>query len=127
MPERKITVVVVEPGNKPKIETISASLEGMQKRVGGYIQAIYPFEEEVAIICNEEAKLEGLPLNRSLSTAELGIYDIIAGTFFIASCNGERFGSLSDEQQLKYKQMFLFPEKFSKIDGKLVAIKYDRM
>ena len=127
MSERKITVVVVEPGNKPKIETISASLEGMQKRVGGYIQAIYPFEEEVAIICNEEAKLEGLPLNRSLSTAELGIYDIIAGTFFIARCNGERFGSLSDEQQLKYKQMFLFPEKFSKIDGKLVAIKYDRM
>ena len=81
MAERKITVVVVEPDKKPYVEAIPASLKGMQKKVGGYIQAIYPFEEEVAIICNEEAKLEGLPLNRALSTAELGIYDIIAGTF----------------------------------------------
>lgn len=127
MAERKITVVVVEPDKKPYVETIPASLKGMQKKVGGYIQAIYPFDEEVAIICNEEAKLEGLPLNRALSTDELGIYDIIAGTFFIASCQGENFGSLSDEQQIRYKQKFLFPEKFAKVDGKIVAVKYDRM
>ena len=127
MAERKITVVVVEPNNKPYVETISASLKGMQNKVGGYIQAIYPFDEEVAIICNEEAKLYGLPLNRALSTTELGIYDIIAGTFFIASCQGENFGSLSEEQQSRYKQMFLFPEKFAKVDGKIVAVKYDRM
>ena len=127
MAEREITVVVVEPDKKPYVETIPASLKGMQKKVGGYIQAIYPFEEEVAIICNEEAKLEGLPLNRVLSTVELGTYDIIAGTFFVASCHGENFGSLSEEQQLRYKQMFMFPEKFTNVDGKIVAVKYDRM
>ena len=36
-------------------------------------------------VCNDEGKLEGLPLNRTL-----GDYDVIAGTFFVeigrASC-----------------------------------------
>ena len=124
---KKITVLVVEPNKKPYVEEISSSLEGMQSKVGGYIQAIYPFDEDVAIICNEEAKIFGLPLNRALSTAETGIYDVISGTFFIASCEGENFGSLSKTQQEKYKQMFLFPEKFAKVNGKIVSVKYDIM
>ena len=125
MAKRKITVVVVEPGKKPYVETIPASLKGMQDKVGGYIEAIYPFEEHVAIICNEEGKINGMPLNRALSNKELGVYDIIAGTFFIADCSGDSFGSLSEEQQDKYKQMCWFPEKFVKIDGKITPIRYD--
>ncbi|MFR1990345.1 MAG: DUF3846 domain-containing protein [Oscillospiraceae bacterium] len=33
--------------------------------VGGYIQAVYPYEEPVALICCESGKLDGLTLNRS--------------------------------------------------------------
>lgn len=56
-------------------------LESLQHEVGGYIQAVYPFEEPVAIVCNEEAKLEGLPLNRALRDEDGDIYDIVARYF----------------------------------------------
>lgn len=60
-----LRVVLVEPGKAARVAEINGSLEGMQKTVGGYIQAVYPFEETVCLVCNEEGKLQGLPLNRS--------------------------------------------------------------
>ena len=59
-------VLVVEPEKEPYVKEISSGLSSLQKEVGGFIEAVYPFEDPVAIICNEEGKLEGLPLNRAL-------------------------------------------------------------
>ena len=78
-----MTVLLIEPGKTPRHTEIDGTLEGMQQVVGGYIQAIYPFEDPVALICNEEGKLLGLPLNRALKDGDGDIYDIIAGTFFL--------------------------------------------
>ncbi len=64
--ENGITVVMLEPGKMARKETIDSSLEGLQKAVGGYIEAFYPFEETVCIVCNEEGKLNGMPLNRAI-------------------------------------------------------------
>lgn len=49
----KIKVLVVEPNRAPYEKEIEDGLESLQKEVGGYIQAIYPFEEPVAVICND--------------------------------------------------------------------------
>ena len=59
-------VLVVAPEKEPYVKEISSGLSSLQKEVGGFIEAVYPFEDPVAIICNEEGKLEGLPLNRAL-------------------------------------------------------------
>ena len=59
-------VIVVEPKKKPMVRDIDAGLESMQKIVGGSIEAVYPFADPVALICNGEGKLLGLPLNRAL-------------------------------------------------------------
>ena len=80
---------------------IAGDLKSMQAVVGGYIQAIYPFtDEELALICNEEGKLIGLPFNRALRDQEGSIYDVVAGTFFLcrAPADSERFESLTEEQ-----------------------------
>ena len=70
-------ILLVEPGKVPRPAEIAPSLEAMQKVVGGSIEAVYPFDEPVALICNEEGKLLGLPLNRSLRHPDTGaIYDI---------------------------------------------------
>ena len=45
---------------------IEDSLEAMQKIVGGDIEEYMPFEDEVAIICNDESKLNGMPPNRAV-------------------------------------------------------------
>ena len=118
MSEDQIRVVLLEPNRMAKAAEIESSLEAMQRVVQGDIQAIYPFEEEVCIVCNEEGKIDGLPLNRALYDENHEIYDIIAGPAFICDCSGESFGSLSDEQIKKYSRQFMRPERFySTSDG----------
>lgn len=51
-------ILIVEPGKHPREAEIDGSLESMQKIVGGYLQAIYPFEDEVALVCDDESKLK---------------------------------------------------------------------
>lgn len=52
------------------------------------------------------------------------ILDIIAGTFFICDCSGQNFGSLSEEQAVRYTAMFRLPEVFSKTGDTISAISY---
>lgn len=58
--EKKIKVVLLEPGKLARAVEIDASLAGMQKVVGGLIEPFYPFEEQVCIVCNEESKINGI-------------------------------------------------------------------
>lgn len=103
-------VLIVEPLKKPYAKKITNSLSSMQEIVGGLIQAIYPFEDdpEIALICNDEGKLLGLPLNRALRDEEGKIYDIVSGTFLLCSAPPDRgnFAGLSDEQIKKYTKKF---------------------
>ena len=101
---------------------IRDSLEGMQKTVSGYIQAVYPFEETVCLVCNEEGKLQGLPLNRALWDEDNRIYDIVAGTFFVCDCSTENFKSLSEEQLKRYTEKYKRTERFVQIDDQILAI-----
>ena len=47
-----MTVVIVKPGYAPYEAEING-LDEMQGVVGGMIQAIYPFEDRAAVVCNE--------------------------------------------------------------------------
>ncbi len=223
----KMQVVYLEPGKMAEIREIGTSLPELQEAVGGWIEAVYPFEEEVCLVCNEEGKLNGMPLNRALYTepeqedltytelrnrfyqaekegkhitgfivfsqdsftqpysersrtyevssnnkafqAGMGGYsiygscldgtdpcvrleaymanerggkdgwkiercymqddsrqmiDIIAGPCFICDCSGEDFGSLSQEQLDRYREKFLFPEHFIRLNGEITAIPF---
>ena len=46
--------------------SIDNNLKALQEAGGGTIAAVYPFADPVAIICNDDGKLMGLPLNLSL-------------------------------------------------------------
>ena len=69
-----MNVLMVEPGKAPYETEIGDGLEAMQAAVGGNIQAVYPYEDLVGLVCNEEGKLEGLPLNRALRTEDGELY-----------------------------------------------------
>lgn len=56
MAKHNKTVLVVHPNEAPKAVTMDISLKTLQKAVDGYIEAVYPFEDPVALICNEEGK-----------------------------------------------------------------------
>lgn len=108
-----IQVVLVEPGKLARIAEVGTTLDAMQRTVGGDIEAYYPFEEQVCIVCNEEGKINGLPLNRAIRDEDTNeIVDAIAGTFFICDCSGKSLGNLSKEQQKRYLEKYRFPERF---------------
>ena len=120
-----IRVVLVEPGKLARIAEVGTTLDAMQRTVGGDIEAYYPFEEQVCIVCNEEGKINGLPLNRAIRDADAGeIADIIAGTFFICDCSGESFGSLSSEQQKRYLEKYRLPERFFRSRDGIESVPY---
>ena len=115
------TVLVVEPGKKPYTKDIFFSLESLQKEVGGDIQAVYPFQEPVALICDEEGKLKGKPLNRALRDEEGQIYDVLAGTFLVVGLGESSFSALEPSLIEKFSEHFIKPELFAQINGKLAV------
>lgn len=119
-------VIVVEPKKKPIVQDIDAGLESMQKIVGGPIEAVYPFDEPVALIANEEGKLLNLPLNRSMRDDEGTVYDIISGTFFVCATppDSDHFAGLTDEQVKTYMERFAMPEMFLDVGGDLFVLPY---
>ena len=121
-PDDTIDVLMVEPGQYPRVERIGSDLASLQKAVDGYIEAIYPYDDPVALICGEEAKLEGKPLNRALRDGDGDIYDIVAGKFFLCGLGDENFASLPKELQQKYEEKFRQPEAFLKMGSKIMAI-----
>lgn len=120
-----IQVVLVEPGKTARIAEVGTSLDAMQQAVGGSIEAYYPFEEQVCIVCNDEGKINGLPLNRAIRDEDTNeIVDIIAGTFFICDCRKESFGSLSEEQQKRYLEKYRLPERFFRTRDGIESVPY---
>ena len=117
-----ITVLMVEPEKPPYVKAIRDELKDLQREVGGDIQAVYPYADPVALIMDEEGKLSGKPYNRALRDEHGHIYDVIAGTFFVAGLGEENFASLSDDLIQKYKEVFKTPEAFLSVNGKLMVI-----
>lgn len=117
-------ILSVEPGKVPETKEISGSLREMQELVGGHIQAIYPFEEQVALVCNEEGLFLGLSANRGLRDKNGKLYDIVCGTFFLcgAPADAESFTSLSPEEIERFERRFHTPEIFVGMAGRIVCL-----
>lgn len=102
-------VIIVKPFTNPYVANIKGDLKSMQAVVGGYIEAVYPFDDpEVALVCNEEGKLEGLTPNRFLLNRNNGVCDFICGDFFLcyAPADSENFESMPDNLIQKYIDKF---------------------
>lgn len=101
--QRNLNVLFVEPNKLPVKKTIKNTLEEKEKLVGGSIEYTYVQNcNDIAIICNEEGKNLGLPINRDIG------YDIIVGNFLIVGDDSElgEDRSLTDNQIEKYIKYF---------------------
>ena len=98
-----MNVLVVEPGYLPYEKEVQDELKDLQAIVGGHIQAIYPFEDHVALVCNEDGIGLQLEFNRMIPERQ---YGGIFGTFFVCAIDGENFASLTPEQMKTYKKRF---------------------
>lgn len=117
-------VLRVEQYKPPFVKEIDPGLESLQSEVDGWIEAIYPFEDDVALICNEEGKINGLELNRALRDENGEVLDAIAGPFLIVGIGEEDFDSLSDDMIEKYRDIFAQPEVFIRTNSGLLVLPY---
>lgn len=114
-----MNVLVVEPGKEPYEKEING-LKEMQDCVGGYIEAIYPYPEMVAIVCNEEGLINHLPFNRSVE----GGYGGVFGTFFVCGLGEENFDTLPPDQMDRFKKKFHDAEILLGVEGNdLITLK----
>lgn len=81
-------------------------MKSLQRAVGGHIESIYMGNGTI-LICNEEAKIEGVEENRRLGNS------FIAGSFFIVGEDGEDFRSLTDDEAQRYMERFAEPEQIN--------------
>lgn len=95
----KIRVLIVEANKEPYQIRIEHTLKNLQRIVGGYIE-ILQLDYNTDLVCNDEGKINRLPLNRFID------YDIIAGTFIIAGHKDSETISLSRKQIKNYKEVF---------------------
>ena len=123
--EPEITVVACYPGKQAVVTRIQNTLEAKQAFVGGYIQAVYPFDDPIALVLNEEGKLKGMEPCRALMDEEGNIYDIIVGPFLICGLDDEGFVSLTPQQQKEYLAMFRYPQMFVMLNGEMIAIPFE--
>lgn len=131
---KKLRVLLVSPGKTPEVIFVEDNYHAFQRVVGGHFQRVFPWQDPVAVICNEDGKPLGLPPNRAIfkdEEHEQGdltirgngrILDVLVGNFFIAGLDYPEVTSLSDELIEKYRQRFRYPEIFIPVPGKKTVI-----
>lgn len=107
--EGLIKVVVCEVDKEARVTTIKNDLKTLQELVGGYIEVLN-IDDGIDLVCNEEGKIIGLPLNREIKDKNGNRIDIICGNMLFVSFDDEgEFASLTDEQIEKIQKDYQFP------------------
>ncbi len=94
-------ILWIKIGENPTVENIPHKLEYMQELVGGMIEIVEPFQDDVVLVCNENALSDNKPINRTIND-QINI----RGDFFL--CGQDSIG-LCDIPKDKIK---LYTQKF---------------
>ena len=97
-------ILVFEPGKHPRVDDIPHTLERMQAIVGGTIQAIYPWNECAALVCDDEGLLKEYPFNRKVEG------NVIFGTFFICGIDECDFTDLPSDLMRRFATELYDPQ-----------------
>lgn len=111
-------VVFLEPGEKACVRDIPHTLEEMQKAVGGYIQAVYPWEDaEAALVCDEEGLLKKSPFNRKVAPRCSSSVPVSFAAW------AKRISPICPEPLIeRFLKQYQFPELLFKLHGKLYSM-----
>lgn len=99
-----------QPGKPPEIVEIEDTLEALQEKVGGYIEAV-TMAKNACVICNKEGRLRELPYNITL----LGT--AFVGPILVAGIRDEDLCDLEDIEYLRDQI-----ERHAELEAKLEAL-----
>jgi len=84
---------------------IDNALSALQRAVGGHIEVIH-LTDKLAVICNEEGKLLGLPVTAALSNNNGKLTDMLCGDLVV--CRTTPDGEFADIQPQDYPALRLY-------------------
>lgn len=113
-------ILLFEPYKRPRKTEIPHTLRSMQETVGGDIQAIYPWDDPVALICDDDGLLKDLEFNRFIHPNVF-----IFGNFFLCGVGEEDFTDLPDDLAEKYEAMLRDPQILIKTPEGITAMRVD--
>lgn len=106
---KKIKCIKCEPHKEAVLTELNDDLKSLQKAVDGYIELVYPFEMEVAILCNEEGKLIPLEFSRPILDDDNNILDLIAGTCYIVGVTPDGYRDLTYNEIKYFLKYYQYP------------------
>lgn len=109
-------ILILEPGKHPRAADIPHSLHQMQAIVGGTIQAVYPWSERAALVCDDEGLLKDYPFNRKIGE------HAIFGTFFICGIDECDFSDLPNHLMLRFAQELHDPQILVRTPAGYIAL-----
>ncbi len=107
-PDDLIRVLYVEPNKPAVVGEMQRGLNAIQHAVQGRFEQVY-MDDNTVVLCNEDAKLNGMQGNRRYNNGE----NVIAGPFVVVGAGMADYESLTDEQVEKYMDKFGEPEDIS--------------
>ncbi len=97
-------VLLVRCDEEPKVIYIPHTLLEMQQLVGGDIEIVEPFEDDIALVCSETGRNDRKQLNCVINSS-LDIF----GDFFLCKYGETELEDLPEEKTFKYASMFRLP------------------
>lgn len=94
-------IIYVEPEKEPRLMDIPHTLSDMQALVGGRIEVVEPFTDDVVLICDEEGRNNGKPICRIINDSM-----DICGSFFLCGENNGDLCSIPEPLIFKYVSLF---------------------
>lgn len=90
-------VVIARPEEDAQVADIAPGLESLQAVVGGYIE-LWAIDGAAAFLCNEEGRLNGMPLNRFVTLSDGTVWDIYGPILVVGTDDAaEDFTDLPEE------------------------------
>lgn len=107
---------------KGYVGQIENTLKAHQRYVGGMIQAVH-ITPEIIVICNDEGKLQQLPINRARIDNDQ-VIDYFVGNILCVRHQGEEFSSIEPKDIPIIEQRLIPLKSVSKVGNHLAFVMY---
>ena len=97
-------IIVVRYNEHPVLRNVPHNLTVFQQIVGGKIEVVEPFPDNVALVCDESGRNNGKPINRVIDDSM-----DICGDFFLCGHDGEGLSDFPEDLIEWYMARFKLP------------------
>lgn len=102
-------VLLVCCEKEPRLMNVPHELAELQKLVGGMIEVVEPFDDGIALVCDENSRSDGKPVNCIIDD-----HMDICGDFFLCGYGDSGLEDMPEEKIFKYSSMLQLSRRTNK-------------